>query len=251
MQKFLGGTAIEPLEKRRDKELTLGPTTLILLGLGLLALCGVCFVFGYAVGQHGSPATPAAGTLAATANAGTVPQNPGSTAKPAPTQSSFQPRQPAAAPTATNADQPAATANDSVQAAQSSPSVSQGAQGSPPPSAPVQKTAPAASVVQAALPGQSGGTQPALVSGPLVKPALPQSSAQPGTWMVQIAAVSHPEDADVLVSALRKRSYAVSVHRDPVDALIHVQVGPFATHNDAAAMRQKLLNDGYNAIVQP
>ena len=69
--------------------------------------------------------------------------------------------------------------------------------------------------------------------------------------MVQIAAVSHPEDADVLVSALRKRGYAVSVHRDPVDALMHVQVGPFASHSDAAVMRQKLLNDGYNAIVQP
>ena len=69
--------------------------------------------------------------------------------------------------------------------------------------------------------------------------------------MVQIAAVSHPEDADVLVSALRKRGYAVSMHRDPLDALIHVQVGPFPSHNDATVMRQKLLNDGYNAIVQP
>jgi cell division septation protein DedD len=69
--------------------------------------------------------------------------------------------------------------------------------------------------------------------------------------MVQIAAVSHPEDADVLVSALRKNGYAVAVHRDLSDSLIHVQVGPFASHSDALIMRQKLLNDGYNAIVQP
>ena len=69
--------------------------------------------------------------------------------------------------------------------------------------------------------------------------------------MVQIAAVSHPEDADVLVSALRKRGYAVTARRDPADNLIHVQVGPFANRNDAIAMRQNLLNDGYNAIVQP
>ena len=80
---------------------------------------------------------------------------------------------------------------------------------------------------------------------------MPQVSAQPGTWMVQIAAVSHPGDAEVLVSALRRRGYAVAVYRDPVDTLMHVQVGPFASRNDAAAMRQKLLNDGYNAIVQP
>jgi len=29
-----------------------------------------------------------------------------------------------------------------------------------------------------------------------------------------------------------------------------VQTGPFANRNDANAMRQKLLNDGYNAIVE-
>jgi DedD protein len=69
--------------------------------------------------------------------------------------------------------------------------------------------------------------------------------------MVQIAAVSHPEDADVLVSALRKNGYAVAVHRDAADSLIHVQVGPFASRSDALVMRTKLLNDGYNAIVQP
>jgi cell division septation protein DedD len=68
--------------------------------------------------------------------------------------------------------------------------------------------------------------------------------------MVQIAAVSHVEDADVLVSALRRRGYAVSYRRDPADGLLHVQVGPFANRSDALATRQRLLNDGYNAIVQ-
>ena len=47
--------------------------------------------------------------------------------------------------------------------------------------------------------------------------------------MVQIAAVSNQEDADVLISALRKRGYAVTVRRDPADNLIHVRIGPFAT----------------------
>jgi cell division septation protein DedD len=68
--------------------------------------------------------------------------------------------------------------------------------------------------------------------------------------MVQIAAVSHAEDAEVLVGALRKRGYIVNARRDPTDGLLHVQVGPFANRSDAVAMRQKLLNDGYNAIVQ-
>ena len=68
--------------------------------------------------------------------------------------------------------------------------------------------------------------------------------------MVQIAAVSNEEDADVLMTALRQRGYAIRQRRDPVDNLIHVQVGPFSTENDAIAMRQRLLNDGYNAVIQ-
>jgi cell division septation protein DedD len=30
-----------------------------------------------------------------------------------------------------------------------------------------------------------------------------------------------------------------------------VQIGPFTNRSDATAMRLKLLNDGYNAIIQP
>lgn len=69
--------------------------------------------------------------------------------------------------------------------------------------------------------------------------------------MVQIAAVSHAEDANVLMGALRKRGYAVVARRDFGDNLIHVQVGPFANRSDAIAMSQKLLSDGYNAQVLP
>jgi cell division septation protein DedD len=69
--------------------------------------------------------------------------------------------------------------------------------------------------------------------------------------MVQIAAVSQQEDADVLMSALRKRGYAVAARREPLDGLIHVRMGPFKTRDEAETWRQKLLSDGYNAIVQP
>ena len=68
--------------------------------------------------------------------------------------------------------------------------------------------------------------------------------------MVQIAAVSNQPDADVLVGALRRHGYTVTVRRDAADALLHVQVGPFATRAEANAMRQKLLADGYNAILK-
>ena len=82
-------------------------------------------------------------------------------------------------------------------------------------------------------------------------PATFNAAPEPVEVMVQVAAVMHPEDAEVLVGALRKRGYPVSVRRVPTDTLIHVQVGPFKSRDEAIRWRQRLLDDGYNAIVQP
>ena len=71
-----------------------------------------------------------------------------------------------------------------------------------------------------------------------------------GTTMVQVAAVSHQEDADTLIAALKKKGYAVFIRNEPQDHLLHVQIGPFATRKDADVMRLRLLSDGYNAIVK-
>jgi cell division septation protein DedD len=81
----------------------------------------------------------------------------------------------------------------------------------------------------------------------VVRPALP--AALP--LMVQIAAVAHAEDADMLVGALRKRGYTVTALREPADNLIHVRIGPFYSRDEANRWREKLLDDGYNAIIQP
>jgi cell division septation protein DedD len=71
-----------------------------------------------------------------------------------------------------------------------------------------------------------------------------------GRPMVQIAAVARPEDANVLVSALRQRGYGAVVRNDPQDKLLHVQVGPFSDRTQATAIKEKLLSDGYNAIIK-
>ena len=68
--------------------------------------------------------------------------------------------------------------------------------------------------------------------------------------MVQVAAVTRREDADVLVSALRQRGYRAMERNEPQDKLVHVQVGPFSSREDANTMKQKLLADGYNAIIK-
>ena len=103
--------------------------------------------------------------------------------------------------------------------------------------------------------GGSNGTDLAALAGgstvhAAVRPALPDPTAAPAL-MVQIAAVSHQEDANVLAAALRKRGYTVTMSRGPADSLFHVRVGPFTSRTDADAARQKLLRDGYNASVQP
>ena len=227
MQRGFGGTAFEPQEDRRDKEFTLGPTMLVALVVGLFVLCGVCFVFGYAVGHRGVSESIASSAPSAGGGQGTTQPSSGQS-KPSAAQNSFQPQQQTAAavsPADASDDAPVdnVESSDSPRAASAEPSV------------------------RSALSAPATAPQPIPGGGLKVGSALPQSSA----LMVQIAAVSHPEDAEVLVGALRKRGYAIAVRHDPTDGLLHVQIGPFTNRSDATAMRLKLLNDGYNAIIQP
>jgi cell division septation protein DedD len=232
MLRSFGGTAFEPMEEARDKELTLGPAALIAMALGLCALCVLCFLWGYSFGHRGlaegAASLPAAGGPSAA-------QMLSGQSKPAANQSSTQP----------HVDESAASPND-PEASAPPPASPAPVKASYPDASPSTPTAADAAVVKTALPAQPPAAKSVDTSSP-VQPALGQGVA----WLVQIAAVSHSEDADVLVSALRKRGYVVSSRRDPADNLLHVQVGPFATHADASAMRQRLLNDGYNAIIEP
>jgi DedD protein len=207
-------------------ELTLGMGTVLGLGAGLILLCAVCFALGYAVGHRSS----------SNQNAVVVPDSTStiSSAKPGTKPGAIRQAPPQPAPD---------VASNDAEAQQAS-----------------ADSTPAGSAANA---NASSTDSPAAANPPQVRPAL-QSSAdtqssplrvQPATsqaqgWMVQIAAVSRSEDADVLVSALRKRGYAVTERRELGDNLIHVQTGPFTSRNDANTMRQKLLSDGYNAIVQ-
>ena len=69
-------------------------------------------------------------------------------------------------------------------------------------------------------------------------------------FVVQVAAVSRQGDASMLVSALKRKGYNAAIHQMPQDKLLHVQIGPFGTKKEAEAMRQRLISDGYNAIVK-
>jgi DedD protein len=76
------------------------------------------------------------------------------------------------------------------------------------------------------------------------------AAAQTGSFTVQVAAVRHQEDAEALLSALRKKEYPVFLASANSDSLFHVQVGPFPNQKEADAMRARLAADGYNAIVK-
>ena len=235
-----GGALFEPAEEKRDREVTLGPGMMAILAIGLLTLCGVCFLFGYGVG-HRSPQTSLIQAIS-------TPPPPALGAsnqpKPSATADGFQP-----AATAPADNSGAAALNPSATnpaAASALPATAATAPAGTPAASATSATTPA-SVVQTALPANNVAGQP-IASNGVVHPAL---APPPTGWMVQIAAVSQTEDASVLVVALRRRGYSVSVRRDPADNLMHVQVGPFTLRADAAAMRQRLLNDGYNAIIEP
>ena len=235
-----------------ESDITLGPGKLLGLFFMLVAVCGVFFAIGYSLGktsareQAMNDKTPLNASLSA----------------PAVGDSSVA--KPSAVVSAKN--EPQATASDEQSAAKSQPdmtfynAVKQSDRGSQ--SAATEGAQPAdakAQQEQAADPrscetccacrrqARSGSQSDAKVE---VKPAVAPVAG--GAFVVQIAAVSREEDAAALAGALRKKSYTVFVVNNPAvhDKLYHVQVGPFATLQDAEAMKVKLTGEGYNPIVK-
>ena len=213
-------------DRGQDRELTISSTTLLAIFFGLVLICGLFFGLGYTLGRR----APSEASQLPSAAVAADPQ-PSSASKPS---AASQPAQ-AAAPADPLTTDPGATAPDTS----------------------ANSAAPSGTTDASASPAQPAIVKPALTAV-LTQPAeaAPASSAvapaavPPAGTMVQIAAISNPADADVLVSALQKRGYSVSARRFTGDPLIHVQVGPFSNRADAIAMRQKLLSDGYNAILK-
>lgn len=203
----------DDLNARPDRELTLSTGAILGIFLGLVLVCGLFFAFGYNLGQKSK------GSTATVTDAGSADNSSSTTSGHSkPSAGSF---------TAETSVKPQASSQPTTTVVQSP------AQPAPEP-APVHVTTTPAPVTRPAAP----------VSAP-----MPATSAS-GTFVVQIAAVSRQDDANMLVSALRGRGYSVAARTEPNDRLIHIQVGPFDTKAEAAAMRDRLLGDGYNAIVK-
>lgn len=235
---------LEQEKSGRDTELTLGAGTLFLLLFGLVAVCGLCFGLGYALGHHAAFSQQASSrSQPATRAAGSIPKPSAVAQTPPPRSSTALPGSSASQPSsATGLPQATAAVAIPVNAAQ--PAAGGSTPGAIPASPP--QVHPALPPTTSATPSTAPRTGPAIA-----QPVRPAALPPQNQFWVQIAAVSHVDDAEVLTEALRRRGYTVTPRREPSDNLIHVRVGPFATQNEAANWRMKLLNDGYNAMIQP
>jgi DedD protein len=252
-------------ESRSDADVTLGIGSLLSIFFGVVLICGIFFGFGYSMGRRNARATTAAAlTLPQTvATSSPLPENELSGAP-------LKPQQPdgaasssddtTAAPDASKA-QPTApsSAKHAAPDDTATPKTAKAPAPSTPPSPAVLKTTrvvesatadPSLNAVpfahRAALPGKPhAGVMAPLAQAPGDSPIIPGHPI-----MVQIAAVSRQEDAEVLAGALRKRGFNPTVRPGTGDKFFHVQVGPFTDTTQAETMKQHLLSDGYNAIVK-
>ena len=211
-----------------DREVTLNTGTVLAIFFTLALICAVFFGFGYSMGRKSSQTVAAAADGSATAPASDVSN---ATVKPAPGSPAIQPIPGYMSQT---------EANDANEKAGAQPVKSA--------TAPVVRQA--APVDTAPAPAPVVRTVPAPVPVTVAPVNTAPTSAAGGPTYVQIAAVSHQEDADVLLNALKRRGYKVIDRHDLGDNLIHVQIGPFPDRKAAEATRQKLLADGYNAFLK-
>lgn len=193
----------QPADYSDEREISLGPGTILGIFFVLALICACFFGFGYSVGRRSAQSAAVQPVVIPTTSTANAPKpTAGSLAPPAPVEqpTTDAPAQPAAAPEPAIASTPVAN-----------------------------KPAPAPTPAP---------------------PAATPSADSSGTFMVQVAAVSSQEIADIEVSALKKDGYNVVIRREPQDKLLHVQIGPFTDRKAAEDMRKRVQADGFNAIVK-
>lgn len=206
----------EPAEQ--DREISLGTTTILGIFFALALLCAVFFGFGYSMGRRS--ALPVAGS------AETTTGSEGNISKPAPGSPVGQVT-PAGKQSA-GATQSAVIPIDSSNA-----------------DVPDTPQVPGPTPVKALLSSPRSESHVDPSANKAAKP-ITIAASSPTASVVQVAAMSHQEDADVVAVDLKRRGYTVAIRREPQDKLFHVQIGPFTNRKDADAMRQHLQTDGYN-----
>ncbi len=196
----------------QDTEITLGTGKMVALFFGLVALNGAFFGLGYSLGRTGSrPAFIGADQQQTTSGAALRP-------------SAMKSGGPATRQSGDNLTFYKALEQKD-------------------PNAQLAATAPPSAAKDSAAPVAEAKPPDAAPD--------PSTVLNSGSYFVQVAAVSKPDDAQALVDALKKKQYvAFTTNSSPTDKFFHVQVGPFSDVKDAEATRAKLISDGYNPILK-
>jgi cell division septation protein DedD len=223
-----------PASSDAEREISLGTPAILGIFFALALVCAGFFGFGYTLGRRSAQS---ANVDTAAANASDATSSNGS-AKPAAGLFS-PPSAPAPQPAQDASSSPLAQTDTASAASAPTPTPAKSAVN--PADTMIVGDKPVAAKPAAAAP------QPAATSAS----PLTTNNQQPTTsFVVQIAAVSSQDVADILTSSLAKKGYTVSVRHEPQDKLLHVQIGPFTSRKDAEAMRARVLADGFNAIVK-
>jgi cell division septation protein DedD len=223
-----------PASSDAEREISLGTPAILGIFFALALVCAGFFGFGYTLGRRSAQS---ANVDTAAANASDATSSNGS-AKPGAGLFS-PPSAPAPQPAQDASSSPLAQTDTASAASAPTPTPAKSAVN--PADTMIVGDKPVAAKPAAAAP------QPAATSAS----PLTTNNQQPTTsFVVQIAAVSSQDVADILTSSLAKKGYTVSVRHEPQDKLLHVQIGPFTSRKDAEAMRARVLADGFNAIVK-
>ena len=207
----------------QEREISLSTTTILGIFFALALLCAVFFGFGYSMGRKSAQPVSGPGEV--------TTRSENTSSKPAPGSP--------ANPSSSSAGRPAVGETQSTIMPFDSPNAGG------------EDSRPMPRQVKAVVPSTRSDV-PAEVT---LKPAgiVPVAAELPsaGSSVVQVAAMSHQEDADVVAVDLKRRGYTVAIRREPQDKLFHVQIGPFGNKKEADTMRRQLQTDGYNnAIVK-
>jgi len=233
-----------------ERDITVGPGKLLGLFFMLVVICGVFFAIGYSLGKtsareqalndrtplNASLSAPVVGDASAPKPSAVVPAKSEPDVNPAAEQEK--------AP-----EGPDLTFFNAVKKTDGSAKPTADAAKA----APTRTEAPKTPSATATTSDTPMATTPAPTGAEVKSPAKADVAVSVnGAFVVQIAAVTREEDAAALAGALRKKSFSVFVVNNPAvrDKFYHVQVGPFATLQDAEAMKTKLMSEGYNPIVK-
>lgn len=228
------------IDELPPREVTLSTSTILGIFFALALICAAFFGFGYSVGRK------SASTAAPSSSSTPVPdayKPPAGSPAIQPVPGYLTPQQAADANKSGDDNQIYAPPRASTPVNTSAPSRTAASSTSQPAAntaAPQPRPAPVTAVIN---------NPPAQPAAPVVQAPPPAAAPTATSSYVQIAAFSRQDDADLVLKALRTRGYAVNAQTG-ADHLIHLQMGPYSNRKDADAMRQRLIADGYNAIVK-